>query len=71
MAFSDAALGALLVLLATPLGALAVFSGGAMLFVVFVELLPDAFRCGLERIAAASFAAGAFTAFALASLLPF
>ncbi len=47
------------------------FSAGAMLFVVFVELLPDAFRRGMEYAAAVSFIAGAMLAFGLAVLLGF
>jgi ZIP family zinc transporter len=51
----------------TPL-ALAV-SAGAMAFIVFMELLPDAFRGGMERTASVSLAAGFGLAFALASAL--
>jgi len=47
------------------------FSAGAMLFVVFVELLPDAFRRGMEYIAAISFISGALLAFGLSVLLGF
>jgi len=43
------------------------FSAGAMSYVVLVELLPDAFAKGMERTGAIAFAAGAATAFALAS----
>jgi ZIP family zinc transporter len=43
------------------------FSAGAMGYVVLVELLPDAFAKGMERTGAIAFAAGAATAFALAS----
>jgi len=45
------------------------FSGGAMAYVIFVELMPDALENGMERVGALSFAAGAAAAFALASLL--
>lgn len=45
------------------------FSAGAMIYVIFVEVLPDAMERGGERIAAAGFAAGALATFALASLL--
>jgi ZIP family zinc transporter len=51
-------------------GALA-FSAGAMAYVVFVELLPDAFREGDKRIAALCFMLGAAAAFGLAALLGF
>ncbi len=51
-------------------GALA-FSAGAMSYVVFVELLPDAFREGDKRIAALCFMLGAAGAFGLAVLLGF
>ncbi len=44
------------------------FSAGAMIFVVLVELLPDAFAKGMERTGAIAFAAGAAGAFGLASL---
>jgi len=44
------------------------FSAGAMAYVVLVELLPDAFRKGMERTGALAFAAGAAAAFGLASL---
>lgn len=47
------------------------FASGAMAYVVFVELLPDAFRRGLERTAALSFLLGAGLGFALATLLAF
>jgi len=47
------------------------FSAGAMFYVVFAELLPDAFRNGQERVAALSFAAGAAVAFGVAALLAF
>ncbi len=58
-----------IVIAATPI-ALA-FSAGAMLFVVFVELLPDAFRKGMERVAALSFIFGALLAFGLAVAIGF
>ena len=51
-------------------GALA-FSAGAMVYVVFVELLPDAFKEGDKRIAALCFILGAVGAFGLAALLGF
>ncbi len=47
------------------------FSAGAMLYVILAELLPDAFRNGLERTAAVSFLAGFIIAFVLAGLLSF
>lgn len=47
------------------------FSGGAMFFVIFSELVPDAFKRGLERVAAVSFAAGMLTAVGLGELLSF
>lgn len=46
-------------------------SAGAMLCVVFVELLPDAFCHGFKRISAFSLLAGFSLAFGLASLLHF
>jgi len=49
-------------------GALA-FSAGAMAYVVFVEILPDAWGNGMERVAVVSFAAGAAATFAMAGLL--
>jgi len=49
-------------------GALA-FSAGAMIYVVFVELMPDAMENRMERLAALCFIAGAAVAFAIASLL--
>ena len=45
------------------------FSGGAMAYVVLVELMPDAMEDGMERLATLSFAGGAAVAFVLASLL--
>ncbi len=45
------------------------FSAGAMTYVIFVEILPDALEGGMERVAALSFAVGAAITFALASLL--
>jgi ZIP family zinc transporter len=45
------------------------FSAGAMVYVIFVEVLPDALEGGMERVAALSFAAGAAMTFGLASLL--
>jgi len=47
------------------------FAAGAMLYVIFAELLPDAFGERQERIAALSFAAGAAVAFGIASALAF
>lgn len=47
------------------------FSAGAMLFVIFVELLPDAFRKGMEYVAALSFFIGAALAFGLAVAIGF
>jgi ZIP family zinc transporter len=44
------------------------FSAGAMIYVVLVELLPDAFAKGMERTGALAFAGGAAAAFGLASL---
>lgn len=44
------------------------FSAGAMAYVIFVELLPDAFRGGMERIAAASFIAGVALAAGIAAM---
>jgi ZIP family zinc transporter len=49
-------------------GALA-FSAGAMAYVVFVEIMPDAWGNGMERVAVVSFAAGAAATFAMAGLL--
>jgi ZIP family zinc transporter len=49
-------------------GALA-FSAGAMIYVVFVELMPDAMDKGMERLAALCFISGAAVAFAIATLL--
>jgi len=46
-------------------------SAGAMLCVVLVELLPDAFRHGFERVAAFSLICGFALALGLASLLRF
>lgn len=43
------------------------FSAGAMAYVIFVELLPDASENRMERIAALSFAAGAAAAFIIGS----
>ena len=51
----------------TPFGL--AFSAGAMAYVVFVELLPDAFIAGQRRVAALSFFAGAACAFGLAAVL--
>lgn len=45
------------------------FSAGAMTYVIFVEILPDALEGGMERIAAVSFVAGAAVTFGLATLL--
>lgn len=45
------------------------FSGGAMAYVIFVELLPDAMADGMERTAAATFVCGAAAAYAIAGLL--
>jgi len=45
------------------------FSAGAMVYVIFVEILPDALEGGMERVVALSFAAGAAITFGLASLL--
>lgn len=45
------------------------FSAGAMVYVIFVEILPDALEGGMERVAAVSFAAGAAATFWIASLL--
>ncbi|MEM4272086.1 MAG: ZIP family metal transporter [Candidatus Bilamarchaeaceae archaeon] len=47
------------------------FSAGAMLYLVFVELMPDAMGNKNERNAIASFIAGAGIAFGLATLLGF
>ncbi len=47
------------------------FSAGAMLYVVLVELMPDALRHGLERTAAISFLAGFAAAFAITSIFTF
>jgi len=46
-------------------------SAGAMFSVVFVELLPDAFKPGQERTAALCLLAGLATAFFLASIIRF
>lgn len=45
------------------------FSAGAMIYVVAVELLPDAYRNGMERVAAVSFIAGAAMTFLIATTL--
>jgi ZIP family zinc transporter len=45
------------------------FSAGAMVYVVLVELMPDAMGEGMERLATVFFIGGAALAFALASLL--
>jgi ZIP family zinc transporter len=45
------------------------FSAGAMIYVVFVELMPDAVEGGMERNAALFFVAGAAIAFVMASML--
>ena len=45
------------------------FSAGAMAYVVLVELLPDAFRCGRERVAGISLLCGFGIAFLLARML--
>ena len=45
------------------------FSSGAMAYVVFVELLPDAMENGMERLAAVAFLVGAAVAFLIASVL--
>ena len=47
------------------------FSSGAMAYVIFVELLPDAWKEGERRTTLAAFATGASLAFGLASLLGF
>lgn len=49
-------------------GALA-FSAGAMAYVVLVELMPDAFAKGMERMGAVAFVAGAALAFGIAALV--
>jgi len=43
------------------------FSAGAMAYVIFVELMPDAFENKMERIAGLSFTVGAAVAFAISS----
>jgi len=45
------------------------FSGGAMAYVIIVELLPDALSGGAERLSALSFTLGACSAFLIASML--
>jgi len=45
------------------------FSAGAMVYVIFVEILPDALEGGMERTVAVSFAAGAAVTFCIASAL--
>ncbi|MEW6721740.1 MAG: ZIP family metal transporter, partial [Candidatus Micrarchaeota archaeon] len=45
------------------------FSAGAMVYVILVELLPDAMEGGMERLAAAGLVAGAATAAGIALLL--
>jgi zinc transporter, ZIP family len=45
------------------------FSAGAMTYVVFVEIMPDALGNGMERVAAAAFVAGAAVTFAIAAIL--
>jgi ZIP family zinc transporter len=47
------------------------FSAGAMIYIIFAELLPDAFRNGLQGVVALSFAAGAAVAFGIATLFAF
>lgn len=47
------------------------FAAGAMAYLIFVELLPDAFRRGLERTAALSFISGALLGFLIAAILGF
>jgi ZIP family zinc transporter len=44
------------------------FSGGAMLYVILAELIPDAFTKGFERISTISFITGFVLAFGLASI---
>ncbi len=44
------------------------FSAGAMTYVIFVEILPDALSGRMERVVAVAFAAGAAVTFALASM---
>ncbi len=46
------------------------FCSGAMLYIVFIELLPDAIEDGMWKIAGASFIIGILAALALASVLP-
>lgn len=70
--FAAAVIGFLLLsLIISAIPVALAFSAGAMLFVIFVELLPDAFRKGMEYIAAVSFIAGAVLALSLAVLLGF
>lgn len=45
------------------------FSGGAMAYVILVEILPDAVEGKRERLAAAAFACGTAAAFAIARIL--
>jgi len=45
------------------------FSAGAMFYVVLVELMPDAFQKGMERMGAVAFAVGAATAFLIAAVV--
>jgi len=47
------------------------FSAGAMIYVVFVEILPDAVEGGRERIAALSFIGGVLAAFVIANVFIF
>lgn len=47
------------------------FSAGAMFYIILAELLPDAFRGGMQQVAAVSFAAGAAVAFGIAALFAF
>ncbi|MFH1222164.1 MAG: ZIP family metal transporter, partial [Candidatus Micrarchaeota archaeon] len=70
--FAAAVVGFVLISLALAVAPAALaFSAGAMTYVVFVELLPDAFVRPQERVAAISFIIGVAIAFGLAVLLGF
>jgi ZIP family zinc transporter len=62
---------ALLVVAQAVIPAALAFSAGAMAYVVFVELLPDAFAKKEESLVAVSFFGGIIMAFVIAALLGF
>lgn len=70
--FAAAVAGFLLISIASAIAPIALaFSAGAMAYVVFVELLPDAFVQKQERLAAMAFLGGVAIAFGLAAVLGF